>query len=957
MPWQFILIFAFLIVGISITAYFYHQTYKNNVIANKKNELTAIAKLKTDEISRWRNDRLSNAYLIQSDFALISQNLNLPENLSSPQLKAELYNWIKSLQKNNEYSNVYLSDPSGTVILSTDINSEIEQHSKVYIMEAVQSKEIIFSDIHRGESANDIHMGLIIPLFGGENNDITVGVLFIIIDPYRFLYPLIQSLPTPSRTAETLLVRREGNEVVYLNELRHRKNTALNLRFSIEDKTLPAALAARGVMGIVEGKDYRGVPVLAAIEKISDSPWFLIAKVDINEIYAPVRASAVNVSIIVALLSIISGTIMGLLWRAEINKSYQRQLKIELKEQALAKRFDYLSKYANDIILLLDEKLNIIEANERALSSYGYNREELLRLNIRDIRSEEEIKHIDNHIRLLKEKKGAVVETAHKRKDGTAFPVESSLRLIDEGGKKYYQSIIRDISERQRTDNELKKSESRYRSLFEDSPIPLWEEDFSEIKKYLDVLKKTGITDLRAYFENHPEEVTKCAIMIRIIDINKSALEMYRAKTKEIFKKTIKNIIVRDANHRFMGELLAISENRTRYEDEITSQNFAGDQIRIILRWSVAPSYENTYSKILISIIDITERKKLEEELRHLATYDSLTGLYGRSFFEEQANLMSRERNQNIGFIIIDLDGLKYVNDALGHQQGDMILVELAKILKNTFRPSDVIARIGGDEFAVLMRSTDSIKVKTIVKRLRSNVTIYNKILKNYQNPISISIGYAVRGKKNKTMEQIFKEADDALFNEKIPKRDDVRRSILKVIQATMLEKDYITEKHMQRMKEIAEKFSDAFNLTSEDRSQLLLLTELHDIGKVIIPDEILNKKGFLSQKEFEVIKKHSESGYRIAKATPEIAHIADLILYVHERWDGKGYPKGLKDGKVPLLSRMMHVMDAYDAMTNDRSYRKAMTHEQTVKELLKNASTQFDPQLVDTFLKIISIR
>ncbi|MCL5985393.1 MAG: diguanylate cyclase [Actinobacteria bacterium] len=956
-PWPFILIFIFMVAGISIAGYNYHQNYKKNIIANKQNELIAIAKMKVDEISRWRNDRLDDAYVIQNSLTTISQINNFLNNPSAPEPRVEISNWIKSLQEYYRYSNVYVLDPNGVIWLSTDEESQknASAHLHALAMQAAHTKEVIFSDIHRVEGSNDIHLELIIPLFRGGDKSIEVGVLVLEIDPDEFLYPLIQTWPSPSRTAETMLVRREGDKVVFLNELRHQKNTALNLSFPIEEEDLPAALAARGIVGIVEGKDYRGAPVLAAIDSVPNTLWYLIAKVDKEEIYAQVHMNAQRTSITVALLIIISGVITGLIWQRMVNKYYHRQLEAELEQQALAKRFDYLSKYANDIIMLLDENLNIIEANERAISSYGYSREELLELSIKDIRSSEAVKDIDKHLGQLKKKGGTVIETVHRRKDGTTFPVEVSLRLIEEGDKKYYQNIIRNITDRKQAEDELKESESRYRSLFEDSPIPLWEEDFSGIKKCIDKLKESGVVNLRSYFENHPEEVIKCAGMVRVIDVNRAALELFKAKDKKDFRETQQKLLIKEAYQILGDELIAISEGKTLYEGEIISHNFTGEQMQVILRWSVALPYKNTYSKVLISIIDITERKKLEEELRHLATHDSLTGLYSRSFFEEQISLLSKERDPKIGFIILDLDGLKYINDALGHQQGDILLMELAKILKNTFRPSDVIARIGGDEFAVLMRGTDKAKVKIIAKRLRNNITIYNGVLKTYQNPISVSIGYAVKNIKNMTIEQIFKEADDALFKEKIPKRDDVRRSILKVIQATMLEKDYITEEHMQRMKEIADKFGYAFNLTAEEKYQLFLLTELHDIGKVIIPDEILNKKGPLSQKEFEIIKKHSESGYRIAKATPEIAHIADLILYSHERWDGKGYPKGLKNGEIPLLSRMMHILDAYDAMTNDRSYRKAITHEQAVKELLKNASTQFDPDLVDIFIKVTS--
>jgi len=353
---------------------------------------------------------------------------------------------------------------------------------------------------------------------------------------------------------------------------------------------------------------------------------------------------------------------------------------------------------------------------------------------------------------------------------------------------------------------------------------------------------------------------------------------------------------------------------------------------------------------------DITIPKKMENELLHLATNDSLTDLYNRAFFEEQMKLLSKERNVGVGILVIDIDGLKYINDALGHHEGDKILIEVSRVLSKMFRSSDVVARIGGDEFSVLMRDTNRIKIETVAVRLKLRINEYNNHLKKRQNQLNISVGYSIKDSKQKTMEQTFKEANEMLFNEKIPKREDVRASILAVLKATIFEKDSITEEHMERLKNIAIAFGDVMHFSDEEKKILSLTTELHDIGKVIIPDHILNKKDRLNREEFEQIKKHSEAGYRIAKATVEIAHIADYILYSHERWDGRGYPKGLKETEIPLISRMVYILDSYDAMMHDRPYRKALTQAQAIDELLINAGTQFDPHLVDIFVNKVLI-
>lgn len=456
-PWHFILIFFLLVIGIGIAGYLYYDVQKQHIKKEKKNELQAICQLKVNQIANWRQERLRDAEAISKNHLLIQYLLRWLKTGEKSEIREEILNWMESFLRLYDYSGIFLLDAKGKVRLTVaNWEEPFGSYLQTPVEGVIHGGKVVFVDLYREEKNNHIHIDILIPLIPKGTDTLPNGVLLLRIEPDKFFYPFIQSWPTPSRSAESLLVRREGNEIVFLNELRHRKNTALTLRFPISEKQLPAAMAARGQEGIVEGLDYRGVKVLASIWSIPDTNWFLIAKVDLEEIYAPIRERARFVIILVGILIVSAGVIIGFFWGQEASQFYQKQYKAELERQALIHHYDYLTKYANDIILLTDQNLKIIETNDRAAASYGYTRDELLQLNARQLRSPE-TPLLDEFVKQVEDKKGMVFETVHQRKDGTTFPVETSIRVIEVEGKKFYQSIIRDNTERKQAEKEREK--------------------------------------------------------------------------------------------------------------------------------------------------------------------------------------------------------------------------------------------------------------------------------------------------------------------------------------------------------------------------------------------------------------------------------------------------------------------------------------------------------------------
>ena len=344
---------------------------------------------------------------------------------------------------------------------------------------------------------------------------------------------------------------------------------------------------------------------------------------------------------------------------------------------------------------------------------------------------------------------------------------------------------------------------------------------------------------------------------------------------------------------------------------------------------------------------DVSRDKEQQRQILYLSYHDPLTGLYNRRFLEEQMRLVDTERQLPLSIIMGDVNGLKITNDVFGHAEGDRLLQKVAETLRDICRREDVIARWGGDEFLILLPRTTQAVAEEVIERAKQ--AFREKSEGTLQ--LSVSLGCSSKTKEEEDLQLTLRQAEEWMYHQKLLEGSSYRNAVISTLLATLYEKSMETEAHAERLKDYCQAVGKALKMTGEEMNELALLAVLHDIGKVGIPEAILQKPGPLTPPEWTEMRRHSEIGYRIAQSAPELSVVAEYILSHHERWDGEGYPRKLKGEEIPLFCRILAVADAYDAMTNDRVYRKALPREDALAELNKNAGTQFDPVVVELFV------
>lgn len=594
--------------------------------------------------------------------------------------------------------------------------------------------------------------------------------------------------------------------------------------------------------------------------------------------------------------------------------------RIQDEKEMLARRLESMFYYHTAVMLIIEpESGSIVDANPAACKFYGYRKEELQSMVISDINMLPEAE-IEQRRRMTCEKKQYFHIFPHRLKSGEIRLVDVYSSPIADADNTLLYSIIFDVTDRE-----------NYRTkLYQEKEVLL-----TTLRSIGDGVVTTDNTGLITSINQVAQDITGWSIEEAK---GKHFTEVFILKNENTGNE-VENII-----HKVLetGRIIGLEEHTVlinKHKQPIPISDSAAPII----------SEEGEILGVVMVFRDISIEKKNNEKIKYLSFHDPLTDLYNRNFFDYFTKDIYHKLRYPLGIIMGDINELKLTNDIFGHAVGDDLIKTVGHIIMECSKPDHIAIRWGGDEFLVFIQAATMNKMEEITAEIEKRI---GDIHSNDAIQSRISFGTAMIEDKSISLEEALKKAEEAMYQRKLLESKSLRGNMINALLTTLHEKSAETKEHTSRLTDLCVMLQDKMNYRLEEKSRLSLLCLLHDIGKIGIPDHILCNPGPLSDVQWDVMKKHSEIGYRIVSKIPELYAVAEEILHHHERWDGTGYPSGLKEEEIPLNCRILAVVDAYDAMTNDRVYRKAISKEQAFDELKKNAGTQFDPRVVELFIE-----
>lgn len=467
-------------------------------------------------------------------------------------------------------------------------------------------------------------------------------------------------------------------------------------------------------------------------------------------------------------------------------------------------------------------------------------------------------------------------------------------------------------------------------------------------KKMIEDQKASLLEKLNAMINGHQ------AVMLliepftgQITEANKAAEAFYGYTRNELLSMNIDeiNTMKKDEVQEFR-----LNANKKGQKYFTFPHRLKNGQIRIVDVYSSPIEYMD--KRMLFSIIfDVSERERAFSEVKYLAYHDYLTGVYNRRYWENEFENHNQPCNFPLAIIMGDVNGLKLINDNFGHSVGDIMLKDISRIIQSCVAHKYTFARVGGDEFAILLGNAEEMKIRNLIIEIEEDIESFNKG-KEDKHPLSVSFGYAIQREKTDSLDDLMREAETFMYRRKYYDCRSIKSKSIDIAMNSLFAKSEREKNHSERVGYICEEIARRMGLDTQQINKVRVAGLLHDIGKIGVKEDVLNKRGELNEHEWRLMKLHPQKGAKILKNTIEFSELADIILCHHERWDGKGYPGKLKGEETPLESRIIAVADAYDAMINERSYRKRISKENAIAEITKGSGSQFDPRVVQAFIK-----
>lgn len=571
----------------------------------------------------------------------------------------------------------------------------------------------------------------------------------------------------------------------------------------------------------------------------------------------------------------------------------------------------------NEIVFEIDEDLvfiNVISDENKLF----YPKDKILGSRISDVLSGKTGEKFIELLKRAKQSKSKVNLSYLSPIEGDERWFRAEAKYIEFRNINKYVVGIQDITNQKRAEDDLKSIRDEYRKVFHGTQDSMF---LIEVKK----------DDSFRYMRNNLAHRKNTGISLQ-----------------ELRGKTPKELLGEEAAIIVEGNYRRCIKEKTTIVYEETLKLKTGTRV-----WntSLTPVFqEGEISYIVGSSHDITEKKQRQLEIEYLSYRDQLTGLYNRRFFEEELKRLDTPRNLPLSIAMVDVNGLKLANDAFGHESGDEMLIKIAEVMKRLCRADDIISRIGGDEFIVLLPKTDASETKKIAERISEGV----KNETTAAIPLSVSCGFSVKVSTDKDISAVIKKAEERMYVEKLRESPKLKLKTIQIIMRELHRSINGERDHSQNVGDICERLAIEIGFNKQDARYMRYAGYMHDIGKVGIDSKIFEKEGKLTEEEWLAIKRHSETGYRIMSSVNQYASMADYILSHHEKWDGSGYPAGMKKDSIPIESRIISIADAYHAMTQNRSYRNAMTSEEALEEIQNCKGSHFDPYIADVFIEMI---